>query len=147
MIHRRLFLACLLVLSTFPFFAHRLQAQAAPPATAVVMVQIQCQPGTADLWREAFEKEEVPVIRELVQKGDLYTGFTYFESPLPAQDIDFVLLFEVKSFALFDVRRPFPHWDALLRRMGPERFQAYEKLAGEREKTVRVSILRSFRVQ
>src|SRR5579864_3149345 len=134
MIHRRLLLACLLVLSTLPFFASRLVAQTAPPATAVVMVQIQCQPGTADLWREAFEKEELPVIRELVQKGDLYTGFTYFESPLPAQDIDFVLLFEVKSFALFDARRPFPHWDALLRRMGPERYEAYEKLAGEREK-------------
>ena len=147
MLNRR-FLACSLVsLSTLPFFSNPLAAQTPPPSNAVVMVEIQCQPGTADLWRDAFEKEEVPVIREIVQKGDLYTGFTYYEAPLPAQDIDFVLLFEIKSFGLFDERHPFPHWEGLLRRMGPERYQAYEKLAGEREKTVRVTILRSFKVQ
>jgi hypothetical protein len=111
------------------------------------MVEIQCQPGTAERWREAFEKEEVPVIREVVRKGELYTGFTYFEAPLPAQNIDFVLLFEIKSFGLFDTRRPFPHWEALLRRMGSERYQAYEKQVGEWEKTIHVSMLRSFKVQ
>jgi hypothetical protein len=129
------------------FCAVRLAAETPPPSTAVVMVEIQCQPGTSDRWRDAFEKEEVPVIRELVRKGDLYTAFTYFEAPVPAQNTDFVLLFEIRSFGLLDTRRPFPHLEGLFRRMGPARFEAYEKQAGEWEKTVRVTMLRSFKVQ
>ena len=118
-----------------------------PPATAVIMVQIQCQPGTADKWREAFEREEIPVIREIVQKGDSFTNFTYFEAPLPFQDLDFILVFELKSFASLDVRQIPPHWQGLLRRLGPERFAAYEKEMGIYEKSVRVSILRSYKVR
>jgi hypothetical protein len=111
------------------------------------VVQIQCNPGTADAWREAFEKQEVPVIREIVQKGEAFTNFTYFEAPLPGQEVDFILVFELKSFGSMDVRRMPPHWEGLLRRLGPERFEAYEKEVGSYEKTVRVSIMRSYKVQ
>ena len=133
-------------LCSFLLLPGRLMAQA-PASNAVIMVQIQCNPGTADQWREAFEKEEVPVIREIVKKGDTFTSFAYFEAPLPAQDVDFILLFELKSFGSLDVRRIPPHWEGLIRRLGPERFAAYEKEMGTYEKTVRVSILRSYKVQ
>jgi hypothetical protein len=122
-------------------------AAQAPPSTAVVMVQIQCNPGTADAFLEAFEKEEVPILREAVRKGDVFTGFTYFESPLVAQDVDFVLLFELKSFGTFDLRRLPPHWEGLIRRMGPEGYAAYMKQMGTYEKTVKVSIFRSYKVK
>jgi|SRR5579864_91876 len=121
----------------------------AQPAQSVpvVMVQIQCNPGTADAFLEAFEKEEVPILREAVRKGDVFTGFTYFESPLVAQDVDFVLLFELKSFGTFDLRRLPPHWEGLIRRMGPEGYAAYMKQMGTYEKTVKVSIFRSYKVK
>jgi hypothetical protein len=118
-----------------------------PPSNPVIIVQIQCNPGTADQWREAFEKEEVPVIREIVRKGEAFTNFTYFETPIPSQEIDFILLFELKSFGSLDVRRIPPHWEELLHRLGPEGFAAYEKKVGSYEKVVRVSILRSYSVQ
>lgn len=127
-------------------FPGRLTAQTSP-SSPVVMVEIQCNPGTADQWQEAFEKEEIPAIREAVQKGDAFTSFTYFEAPLPAQQVDFILLFELKSFGSLDVRRIPPHWEALLRRLGPERYAAYEKEMGSFEKTVRVSIFRSYKVR
>ena len=124
----------------------RLSAQT-PPSTTVIMVQIQCQPGTADKFREAFEREEVPIIREIVQKGEAFTNFTYFESPLLFQDVDFILVFELKSFGSLDVRQIPPHWEGLLRRLGPDRYAAYEKEMGTYEKSVRVSILRSYKVK
>lgn len=127
------------------FFPARVAAQA-PASTSVIMVQIQCNPGTAEKWREAFEKEEVPVIREILQKGETFTNFTYFEAPLPYQEVDFILLFELKSFGSLDVRTVPPHWAGLLRRLGPERFEAYEKETGTYLKAVRVSILRSYKV-
>jgi hypothetical protein len=137
---------CLSLLCLALFLPAKLTAQT-PPSTAVIMVQIHCNPGTSNQWREAFEKEEVPVIREIVKRGDTFTSFTYFEAPLPAQDVDFILIFELKSFAALDVRQIPPHWEGLLRRLGPERFAAYEKQMGTYEKTVRVSILRSYKVQ
>lgn len=137
---------CLVFLCSVLILPGTLAAQA-PPSTAVVMVQIQCNPGTADAFREAFEKEEVPIIREAVRKGDVFTGFTYFESPLVAQDVDFVLLFELKSFGSFDLRRLPPHWEGLIRKLGPEGYAAYMKQMGLYEKTVRVSIFRSYKAQ
>lgn len=122
-------------------------AAQSPPSTAVIMVEIHCKPGTADDWREAFERDVVPAIREAIEKGDAFTKFSYLEAPLPAQEIDFVLLFELKSFATLDRRRIPPHYELLLRRLGPERFAALMKEMGNWEKTVRVTILRSYKVQ
>jgi hypothetical protein len=145
---------CLLSLGSVLALSGRLIAQTPtqtatqpPPSTALVMVQIQCNPGTADAFLENFEKEEVPILREAVRKGDVFTGFTYFESPLVAQDVDFVLLFELKSFGTFDLRRLPPHWEGLIRRMGPEGYAAYMKQMGTYEKTVKVSIFRSYKVK
>jgi hypothetical protein len=137
------FLCAVLILS------HRLVAQTSqlPASSAVIMVEIQCKPGTANLWRESFEKETLPAIRQAIQKGDAFTNFTYLEAPLPVQDTDFVLLFELKSFASLDTRRLPPHYEVLLRRLGPERFAALEKETGNWEKTVRVSVMRSYRVK
>lgn len=140
MVLRLLFLCSVLILPG------TLAAQT-PPSTAVVMVEIQRKPGTADQWREAFEKDILPAIREAIQKGDVFTDFTYQEAPVPAQDVDFVLLFEAKSFASLDVRRAPPHYQVLLRRLGPERFATLMKETGALEKTVHVSILRSYKVQ
>jgi hypothetical protein len=116
-------------------------------STAVVMVEIQCKPGMAEQYREALEKQIFPAIREAIQKGDVFTNFTYLEAPVPAQDIDFVLIFEAKSFGSLDTRRIPPHYDVLLHRLGPEAFAALMKEMGNCEKTVRVSILRSYKVQ
>ena len=68
-------------------------------------------------------------------------------TPLPAQDIDFILLFELESFRTLDTRRIPPHYEVLLRRLGPERFASLMKEMGNWEKTVRVTILRSYKVQ
>lgn len=124
------------------FLPKMLVAQNAPPS-ATVMVEIQCKPGTADAWREAFVKEILPSIREAIRKGDAFTDFTYFEAPLPAQDLDFVLLFELKSFSSLDTRRIPPHYEVLFQRVGPERGQALLKEMGAWEQKVTVRILRA----
>jgi len=142
----RVMVLCLFLLCSVMILPGTLPAQA-PASTAVIMVEIQCKPGMADQWREAFEKDIVPAIREAIQKGDAFTNFSYLEAPVPGQDIDFVLLFEAKSFGSLDTRRIPPHYEVLLRRLGPERFAALMKEMGNLEKTVRVSILRSYRVQ
>ena len=145
----RFMVLCLFFLCWVLILPGTLTAQTSqPPASsAAIMVEIQCKPRTADLWRESFEKETLPAIREAIQKGDAFTNFTYLEAPLPVQDVDFVLLFELKSFASLDTRRLPPHYEVLLRRLGPERFAALEKETGNWEKTVRVSVMRSYKVK
>jgi hypothetical protein len=143
---RRWLAVFLLSLSSLLLLSGTVRAQT-PTSSAVIMVQIQCNPGTADKWREAFEKEELPVIREIVHKGETFTNFTYFEAPLPFQEVDFILVFELKTFGSLDIRQIPPHWEALLHRLGPERFAAYEKETETYEKTVRVNILRSYKVK
>src|SRR5215472_8580873 len=98
----RVLLFSLFCVSSVLLVSPTLPAQT-PPSTTVIMVQIQCYPGTADKFREAFEKEEVPIIRAIVQKGEAFSNFTYFEAPLPFQDVDFILVFELKSFGSMDV--------------------------------------------
>jgi hypothetical protein len=137
---------CLLSVCSALATPGRLTAQT-PQSSAVVMVEIQCKPGTADKWLEEFETNEVPAIREAIKKGDTYSGFTYFEAPLVAQDVDFVLVFEAKSFASLDVRRIPPHIELLLQHLGPERFEALQKQTGEWEQKVTVRILRAYKVQ
>jgi len=111
------------------------------------MVEIHCKRGTADQWREEFTKEVLPAIREAVQKGDVYTNFTFLEAPLPYQEVDFILIYEGKSFASLDTRRNAPHYEIMFRRLGPERFAALSKEMGEWEEKVTVRILRSYKVQ
>src|SRR5580658_300185 len=141
---------CLLTICSFLVLQVRVNAQTptqTPPSTAVVMVEIQCNPGTEYKWLEGFEKNEVPILRELVQKGDTYKSFTYFEAPLPAQEVDFILLFELKSFSGLDVRQMAPHQAGLLRSLGPEGFSAYMKKWGGKEKQEMEGILEPKKVQ
>ena len=131
----------LLVFCSLVFLPKTLAAQTTP-SSATVMVEIQCKPGTAEAWREAFVKEILPSIREAIRKGEAFTNFTYFEAPLPAQDLDFVLLFELKSFSSLDTRRIPPHYEVLFQRLGPERGEALLKEMGGWEQKVTVRILR-----
>src|SRR6267154_184694 len=134
----------LLVFCSLVFLPKTLAAQTTP-SSATLMVEIQCKPGTAEAWREAFVKEILPSIREAIRKG-AFTNFTYFEAPLPAQDLDFVLLFELKSFSSLDTRRIPPHYEALFQRLGPERGEALLKEMGGGEEKVTVRILRANKV-
>src|SRR5260370_22354303 len=135
----------LLVFCSLVFLPKTLAAQTTT-SSAMVMVEIQCKPGTAEAWREAFVKEILPSIRESIRKGEAFTNFTYFEAPLPSQYLDFVLLFELKSFSSLDTRRILPHYEALFRRLGPERSEAVLKEMGGWEERVTVRILRANKV-
>lgn len=135
----------LLLFCSLVFLPKTLAAQNTP-SSATVMVEIQCKQGTAEAWREAFVKEILPSIREAIRKGDAFTNFTYFEAPLPAQDLDFVLLFELKSFSSLDTRRIPPHYEVLFQRLGPERGEALLKEMGGWEQKVTVRILRANKV-
>lgn len=147
-IHRtQLLPVCLFLLTSTLSFPTRAPAQPPTASAAALVVEIQCKPGTSELWRDRFEKEIVPSIRESIQKGDAFTSFTYFEAPLPAQNPDFILVFELKSFGSLDVRRVPPHYEALFRRLGPERATALLKEMGNWEQHVTVNLLRAYKVQ
>src|SRR5260370_24594735 len=120
-----LFVFCSLV-----FLPKTLAAQTTT-SSEMVMVEMQCKPGTAEAWREVFVKEILPSIREAIRKGEAFTNFTYFEAPLPAQDLDFVLLFELKSFSSLDTRRIPPHYEVLFQRLGPDRGEALLREMGD----------------
>jgi hypothetical protein len=135
----------LLVFCSLVFLPKTLVAQDSA-SSAAVMVEIQCKPGTADAWREAFVKDILPSIHAAIRRGDAFTNFAYFEAPLPAQDFDFVLLFELKSFSSLDTRRIPPHYEVLFRRLGPERAEALLKEMGGWEQKVTVRILRGNKV-
>jgi len=143
---KRLIALSVLFLCSVLLLPNRLSAQTAP-SSAVVMVEIHCKRGTADQWREAFTKEVLPAIREAIQKGDVYTNFTFLEAPLPYQEVDFILIYETKSFSSLDTRRNAPHYEIMFRRLGPERFAALSKEMGDWEEKVTVRILRSYKVQ
>lgn len=143
---KRLTALSLFLLCAIPLIPNKLSAQT-PPSSSVIMVEIHCKRGTADQWREEFTKEVLPAIREAVQKGDVYTNFTFLETPLPYQEVDFILIYEGKSFASLDTRRNAPHYEIMFRRLGPERFAALSKEMGECEEKVTVRILRSYKVQ
>ena len=111
-------------------------------SSPALMVQIKCKPGTADLWQAEFEKEIVPSIQEAIAKGDGFTRFTYYESALPSQ-VDFVLVYESKSFGGLDVKRPFPHYAALYRRVGPARAGQILSEMGSWEQETKITLVRA----
>jgi hypothetical protein len=133
----------LLLLCTFLLFPSLLLAQAADASSPAIMVQVRCKGGDAELWLGEFEKEILPSIQEAISKGDGITGFSYFEAALPGQPFDFVLVFDVKTLGSLDTKRPFPHYVALFRRVGPTRGrQILEQMTGW-EQDVKVTIVRS----
>lgn len=122
--------------------------RAQPPASGAssspaLMVQIKCKPGTADLWQAEFENEIVPSIQEAISKGDGFTKFSYFDAALPYQQFDFVLVYEAESFSGLDTKRPFPHYAALYRRVGPARAQQILSEMAAWEQEVKVTIVRT----
>jgi hypothetical protein len=132
-------LMCLVVFSSA---AMRAQPAAASTSPAL-MVQIKCKPGTADLWQAEFEKEIVPSIQEAISKGDGFTRFSYFEAALPYQQFDFILVYEARSFSGLDTKRPFPHYAALYRRVGPARAQQILGEMGSWEQDVKITLVRA----
>jgi hypothetical protein len=102
-------------------FAGLVLFSAACAAAPALIVEVKCKPGTADLWAADFQKEMQPAINDAIAKGDSYTRFRFVEAALPGQHFDFILIYESKSFAGLDVKRPFPQNLALYRRVGAER--------------------------
>jgi hypothetical protein len=118
------------------------QAQSLPTPTLVV--QIKFRPGAAEHWKKAFQENIVPSIQEAIEKGDEITRFAYFETIVPGQPYDFLLLLQSRSFAFFDQPRPAPHYKALFRRVGPERGDKILEEMGSWEQAVSVSLLRGY---
>ncbi len=133
-------LICLLAFSSS---AIRAEAQAAGVSSSpALMVQIKCKPGTADQWQADFEKEIVPSIQEAIAKGDGFTRFAYYEAALPSQ-FDFVLVYESKSFSGLDMKRAFPHYAALYRRVGSARAQQILSEMGSWEQDAKITLVRA----
>jgi hypothetical protein len=101
-------------------FAGLLLFSAECAAAPALIVEVKCKPGMAAQWQADFDKEIAPAIDEVVAKGEGFDKFFYLEAALPGQNFDFLLVFEAKSFAGLDAKRPFPHYLALYRRAGPE---------------------------
>jgi hypothetical protein len=118
-------------------------AQSAPHAASAIMVQVKCKPGAADLWQAEFEKEIVPSIEDAVARHDGYTKFTWYETALPYQPFDFVLVYESNSFSQLDAKRPIPHFAALARRVGPARAQQILSEMGAWEADARITLVRA----
>jgi hypothetical protein len=136
----------LLFLSAALFFTTPSRAQSSAQSSTsspAIMVQIKCKPGAAELWLGEFEKEILPSIQEVISKGEGITRFSYVEAALPAQQFDFVLVFEVKTLGALDTKRPYPHYAALFRRVGAARGEQILSEMGGWEQDVKVTIVRS----
>ena len=122
-------------------------AQSAGPGPApapTLVVQIRCKPGTADRWQDDFEKAILPSIQEVIKSDGGITKFTYLEAALPAAAFDFVLIFQVKTLGALDVKRPWPHYVALARRVGEARAAQILEEMGGWEEDVKVTVMRTF---
>lgn len=117
---------------------------AEPSAIPAVVAKIEFQPGRRTQWIDAFERYIVPAIREAIEAGDEILDVAYFESIVPGQDYDFLLVFRAKSFGFYDRRRAFPHYEALFRRVGVEEGRRILSEMSEWEASVSVTLLRSY---
>jgi hypothetical protein len=124
------------------FVASNLLAQGDPGS--VVVVQIKFEPGASGKWKNMFESNMVPAIREAIEEKDWITNFCYFENVVAGQACDFILILQSSSFSFFDERRLFPHYQALFRRLGRERAGQIVKEMSTMEKSVSITIMRSF---
>jgi hypothetical protein len=131
-----------LVVCVVALGAAEVQAQSLPAPTLVV--QIKFKPGAAGQWMKAFQESIVPSIQEAIEKGDEITRFAYFETIVPGQAYDFLLVLESRSFAFFDQPRPAPHYKALFRRVGPERGAKILEEMTSWEEAVSVTLLRRY---
>lgn len=123
-------------------WAAPLHAQSEP--SPAVIVQVKFKPGAATQWKEAFEQQIVPAIREAIEQGDQIMSCRYFENLVAGQSYDFVLILEAKTFAFFDRRQPYPHYRALFRRLGPGEAKKLLATMDSWEADVRVTLVRSY---
>jgi len=114
-------------------------AQSAP----ALIVEVKCRPGMAELWQADFDKEIAPAIDEAIARKEGFDSFHYVEAALPGQNFDFLLVFEAKSFVGLDTKRPFPHYAALYRRIGPDRAKQVLSEMASFEQDVHVSLGRT----
>jgi len=135
------FVLLLLCLAS-PVFAQS-AARATPAPT--ILVEIRCKPGTADRWQAEFEKEMLPAIQDVIKNDGGITRFTYLEPVLPASRYDFILIFEVKTFGDLDIKKPWPHYVALARRVGEARSEQINGNLDSWEEDVKVTVMRTFK--
>jgi protein-S-isoprenylcysteine O-methyltransferase Ste14 len=121
----------------------------APTASTepAILVQIRCKPGTAPLWRAAFEEHVKPAIDEVIARGGSFTGFQLIEPALPWQSFDFVLLYSGGSFAGLDRASPFPHYVAVFQREGTLRALTALKEMASYEDRVTVTLVHATRAR
>jgi hypothetical protein len=131
----------LLLCPALPVFAQSV-AYATPAPT--ILVEIRCKPGTADRWQAEFAKEMLPAIQDVIKNGGGITRFTYMEPVLPASRYDFILIFEVKTFGDLDIKKPWPHYVALARRVGEARSEQINGNLDGWEEDVKVTVMRTF---
>jgi hypothetical protein len=124
----------------------RAAAAVQPDPAPAVVAKIRFEPGARARWIEAFEQHIAPAILEAIETGDEIIEVAYYESVIPGQDYDFLLVFRAKSFAFYDGRRVFPHYAALFRRVGVEEGQRIIEEMTEWEASVTVTLLRSYRL-
>lgn len=134
--------SCLVLFLAVLFVDASLFAQSEPGS--VVVVQIKFEPGASGKWKNMFESNMVPAIREAIEEKDWITNFCYFENVVAGQACDFILILQASSFSFFDERRPFPHYQALFRRIGREKGGQIVKEMSDLEKSVSITIMRSF---
>ena len=134
--------SCLVLFLAVLFVDASLFAQSEPGS--VVVVQIKFEPGASGKWKNMFESNMVPAIRDAIEEKDWITNFCYFENVVAGQACDFILILQASSFSFFDERRPFPHYQALFRRIGREKGGQIVKEMSDLEKSVSITIMRSF---
>lgn len=117
------------------------QSDAAPS----LVIQIKFQPGCSRQWINDFETHIAPAIQESIEKKDVITDFAYFENVVIGQPYDFLLILQSQSFSFFDERRPYPHYQALYRRLGQEQGRKIISEMASCEKSVYVTLMRSYR--
>ncbi len=128
----------------FMVFFVSLDLLAQSEAGSVVVVQIKFKTGSSGKWKSVFESNIVPAIREAIEKKDWITNFCYFENVVAGQACDFILILQSSSFSFFDERRPFPHYQALFRRLGRENGGQIVKEMSDLEESVSITIMRSY---
>jgi hypothetical protein len=130
----------LLLLAALSTVTTSLTAQNEPIAVAVT---IEFEDGRQTKWIEAFETYIEPSIRDAIERGEL-VDFAYFESIAPTQAYDLLLVVRAPSFSFFDRRQIYPHYAALLRRVGVEEGTRIIAEMSEWEAAVTVTLLRSY---
>jgi len=117
---------------------------AARESVPSVVVLIKCKPGTSHLWKEAFDKQIAPAIRDAHEKGDEITGFQLLDNVVSGQPYDFVLIMHAKTFAFFDRPRQYPHYQALYRRVGKEQASRVLAEMNSWESEATVTLVRAY---